>query len=37
MNIIVSVNSKKNDFAVIEDIYDGTITKEKFLNKINLL
>lgn len=36
-NLIVSVNSKKNDFAVIEDIYDGTITKEKFLNKINLL
>ena len=36
-NFIVSVNSPKNDFAVIEDIYDGTITKEKFLNKINLL
>ena len=35
-DILVRVNSK-NDFAEIEDVYNGVITKEKFLYKLNLL
>ena len=35
-NIIVRVSSN-NDFTEIEDVYDGEITKEEFLYKLNLL
>ena len=35
-DILVRVSSK-NDFAEIEDIYNGVITKEEFLHKLNLL
>ena len=35
-DILVRVNSK-DDFAEIEDIYNGVITKKEFLNKLNLL
>lgn len=35
-DILVRVNSK-NDFAEIEDVYNGVITKEEFLYKLNLL
>ena len=35
-DILVRVSSK-NDFAEIEDIYNGVITKEEFLYKLNLL
>lgn len=35
-DILVRVSSE-NDFAEIEDIYNGVITKEEFLHKLNLL
>ena len=35
-DILVRVSSE-NDFAEIEDIYNGVITKEEFLYKLNLL
>ena len=35
-DILVRVSSK-NDFAEIEDIYNGVITKEEFLFRLNLL
>lgn len=36
-NMLITVISNENDFAVIEDIYNGVITKEKFLHRINLM
>ena len=35
-DILVRISSK-DDFAEIEDVYNGVITKEKFLHKLNLL
>lgn len=35
-DILIRVSSK-DDFAEIEDVYNGIITKEEFLNKLNLL
>lgn len=35
-DILVRVSSK-NDLAEIEDVYNGVITKEEFLHKLNLL
>ena len=35
-DILVRVSSE-NDFAKIENIYNGVITKEEFLHKLNLL
>lgn len=35
-DILVRVSSK-DDFAEIKDVYNGVITKEKFLHKLNLL
>lgn len=36
MDILIRVSSK-DDLAEIEDVYNGVITKEEFLHKLNLL
>ena len=35
-DILIRVSSE-NDFAEIEDVYSGVITKEEFLFRLNLL
>ena len=37
IDVILVRISSKDDFAEIEDVYNGVITKEKFLHKLNLL
>ena len=36
-NMLITVTSNENDFTAIEDVYNGIITKEKFLHRINLM